>query len=122
MIDIDRFKGINDTYGHPVGDKVIRRVADIISGRLRSTDIAVRYGGEEVLAVLLDADLDTAQSVAEDLRTIIADTDLSELGLPPGDGLDWRRPGADHADRGDRPRRRCALSGKGVGPQPRRRR
>ncbi len=81
MIDIDRFKSINDAYGHPVGDRVIRRVADTIRNRLRSTDIAIRYGGEEMLAILLNTDLERATRVAEDLRTIIADVDFSDVGF-----------------------------------------
>ena len=72
MIDIDRFKSINDTYGHPVGDEVIRGVADSVRDRLRGTDIAIRYGGEELLAILLDADLDEAVGVAEEIRATIA--------------------------------------------------
>lgn len=46
MIDIDHFKAVNDTYGHPVGDQVIRGLAWLLKGRLRSTDMIGRYGGE----------------------------------------------------------------------------
>ncbi|SFM95198.1 diguanylate cyclase (GGDEF) domain-containing protein [Formivibrio citricus] len=52
MIDIDHFKSINDTYGHPVGDQVIRSLAWLLKGRLRSTDLIGRYGGEEFLIAL----------------------------------------------------------------------
>lgn len=52
MMDIDHFKSINDTYGHPVGDQVIRGLAWLLKGRLRSTDLIGRYGGEEFLVAL----------------------------------------------------------------------
>ena len=52
MIDIDRFKSINDTYGHPVGDQVIRSLAWLLRGRLRSSDLIGRYGGEEFIIAL----------------------------------------------------------------------
>ena len=81
MIDIDRFKAINDTYGHPVGDQVIRRIAQNIRNRLRSADISIRYGGEEMLAILLDADLDAAEHVAEGLRAIVEAIDFSDVGF-----------------------------------------
>ncbi len=81
MIDIDNFKSINDTYGHPVGDKVIRRIADTIRSRLRGTDIVIRYGGEEMLAILLDTELARATRVAEELRTSIAGLDFSDVGF-----------------------------------------
>jgi diguanylate cyclase (GGDEF)-like protein len=81
MIDIDRFKGVNDTYGHPAGDKVIRRVADTIRNQLRSSDITIRYGGEEILAILLDVELDAAARVAEKLRALIESVDFSDVGF-----------------------------------------
>lgn len=52
MLDIDHFKSINDTYGHPVGDEVLKAVAHTISAQLRATDVVGRYGGEEFLAVV----------------------------------------------------------------------
>src|SRR6476469_3367888 len=52
MIDIDHFKSINDTYGHPVGDQVIRGLAWLLKGRLRSIDLIGRYGGEEFIIAL----------------------------------------------------------------------
>lgn len=68
MIDIDRFKMVNDTYGHPVGDQVIRSLAWLLRGRLRNTDLIGRYGGEEFIIALPDADLVRAVSLLEQIR------------------------------------------------------
>jgi diguanylate cyclase (GGDEF)-like protein len=68
MIDIDRFKLINDTYGHPVGDQVIRGLAWLLKGRLRSTDMIGRYGGEEFLIALPDVSPGKAAMVIERIR------------------------------------------------------
>lgn len=68
MIDIDHFKSINDTYGHPVGDQVIRGLAWLLKGRLRSTDLISRYGGEEFLIALPDVGADQAKSVIDRIR------------------------------------------------------
>ncbi len=73
MIDIDHFKSINDRYGHPVGDTVIRNVAKAIAGRLRSTDLVARYGGEEFLVMLTETAPNKATTVAEAIRNIIAE-------------------------------------------------
>ena len=68
MIDIDRFKLINDTYGHPVGDQVIRGLAWLLKGRLRSSDMIGRYGGEEFLIALSDVSPEKAAIVIERIR------------------------------------------------------
>lgn len=68
MIDIDHFKSINDTYGHPVGDQVIRSLAWLLKGRLRSSDLIGRYGGEEFLLALPDVSPDKAVQVIDHIR------------------------------------------------------
>jgi diguanylate cyclase (GGDEF)-like protein len=68
MIDIDRFKAINDTYGHPVGDQVIRGLAWLLKGRLRSSDMIGRYGGEEFLIALPDVSPEKAGLVVDRIR------------------------------------------------------
>lgn len=72
MIDIDRFKAINDTHGHPAGDEVLRRMAAIMKNALRDADVCGRLGGEEFAVLLADAALEPALKVAERLRADIA--------------------------------------------------
>ncbi len=74
MIDIDRFKSINDNYGHPVGDQVIRSLAWLLRGRLRNTDLIGRYGGEEFIVALNGTDGEQALRVLNRIRD-----DFSEL-------------------------------------------
>lgn len=68
MADIDFFKRYNDTYGHPAGDRVLRAVAEALTGGLRPGDSVSRYGGEEFLIMLPDTDAEAARQVAERLR------------------------------------------------------
>ena len=68
MIDIDHFKAVNDTYGHPVGDQVIRGLAWLLKGRLRSSDLIGRYGGEEFLIALPDVSPEQARMVIDRIR------------------------------------------------------
>jgi len=68
MVDLDHFKTINDTYGHVVGDMVLRHVSGLIGDQLRPYDMVYRYGGEEFLLCLPNTDLDTAVMVLERLR------------------------------------------------------
>ncbi len=72
MVDIDHFKRINDTYGHALGDAVIRNVADVIRKSLRVNQHAVRYGGEEFVVLLPQTPLDAAARIAEQIRARIA--------------------------------------------------
>lgn len=71
LLDIDYFKGVNDTYGHIQGDVVLQKVSQQLQKELRSYDIAARYGGEEFIAVLPDASLKEAAFVAERIRYAI---------------------------------------------------
>ncbi len=68
MFDIDKFKSINDNYGHQAGDLIISRVASILKGSFRKSDIVCRYGGEEFLAILPGSGLEEAGKVAEKVR------------------------------------------------------
>nr|BAL57660.1 diguanylate cyclase [uncultured Deinococcota bacterium] len=68
MLDIDRFKRVNDTYGHHVGDEVLRRLGRILKASVRQEDLAVRYGGEEFLLVLFGAEREAAKEVVERIR------------------------------------------------------
>lgn len=72
LFDIDRFKLINDSYGHGVGDQVLARLAQIIRGALRQSDSVARWGGEEFLCLLPETNCDEAMLVAEHLRHHIA--------------------------------------------------
>ena len=68
MLDIDLFKRINDAYGHPVGDQVIRALANLLRQRVRSSDRVGRYGGEEFMLVLPNCDVECGRRLLEDLR------------------------------------------------------
>jgi two-component system cell cycle response regulator len=71
ITDIDRFKSVNDTYGHDAGDQVLKEFAARIRSTVRGADLACRFGGEEFVVVMPDTLPDTAESVAERLRSVI---------------------------------------------------
>ncbi|PJI48625.1 MAG: diguanylate cyclase response regulator [Pseudomonas sp.] len=73
MLDIDHFKRVNDTYGHPMGDRVIKSLALFLKQRLRKTDHIGRYGGEEFAVVLPDTDAASAHKVLEEIRQRFAE-------------------------------------------------
>jgi diguanylate cyclase (GGDEF)-like protein len=77
MIDVDHFKQVNDGFSHPVGDAVLRAIADLLAGGARHDDLVVRYGGEEFALLMRDTDLPTAARACERLRAIVQ-------------GYDWR--------------------------------
>jgi diguanylate cyclase (GGDEF)-like protein len=76
MVDIDHFKQVNDSFGHEIGDQVLRQVADIIMRLCRSSDVIARTGGEEFLLVLPETDLDSARILAERIREAIGERPL----------------------------------------------
>lgn len=73
FLDIDHFKAINDSHGHPVGDEVLRQVGGLILRSLRTGDLAARYGGEEFVVLLPRTDLAGAREVAERIRLMVQD-------------------------------------------------
>jgi two-component system cell cycle response regulator len=81
LADLDDFKGINDTYGHAVGDDVLRHAGQRISSQLRKCDYVGRYGGEEFLLVLPGCDLNGAAEVAERVRLNLAAEPLRSGGV-----------------------------------------
>jgi len=113
MADIDDFKRVNDRHGHPVGDQVLTRVAEILRTKLRGFDLAFRYGGEEFLVLLPQAGAEQAKEVAERIRQAVAaepwafnhsqDSITISIGvatlrgIPPGPGR-----GLDLVERADR--------------------
>jgi len=78
MLDIDHFKKINDSYGHAMGDEVLRNIAHICAAQLRESDIIGRYGGEEFVVLLPFTDAASAQAIAERLCHAVMHT-VSEL-------------------------------------------
>ena len=74
MLDVDNFKKINDTLGHPAGDEVLRGLAQLLTNSFRKTDVLFRWGGEEFLLFLADVDIKIAATVLEKVRNSIADT------------------------------------------------
>ncbi len=73
MVDVDHFKAVNDTYGHPVGDEVLRELAGRLCGGLRELDTVARYGGEEFAVILDTADRESAAAIADKLVTSVSD-------------------------------------------------
>ncbi|MGE0704762.1 MAG: diguanylate cyclase [Vicinamibacterales bacterium] len=80
FIDIDRFKRINDTYGHQAGDRLLRDISDLLRRTLRAYDILVRWGGEEFLLILPGVTLDQARKLAERIRAAVERLDTQGLG------------------------------------------
>jgi two-component system, cell cycle response regulator len=83
IMDIDFFKAVNDTYGHDIGDEVLREFAKRISANVRGIDLACRYGGEEFVVVMPDTDIAFAYTVSERLRQQIETTPF-EISRTPG--------------------------------------
>ncbi|RTZ61205.1 MAG: hypothetical protein DSZ31_00690 [Gammaproteobacteria bacterium] len=71
FLDLNNFKGINDTYGHLAGDEALRHFTNFVKGNLKRKDFFARYGGDEFIAVLFDIDLEDAKKLFENLRKTI---------------------------------------------------
>ncbi len=110
MLDIDHFKRINDTYGHPRGDLVIRNVAEALRCCLRADDIAFCYGGEEFMVLLQNTPLEGAVRVAESIRGRVEQLHLTKhereqvpctvsLGVASRNGRDDRESLVGRVDR-----------------------
>lgn len=96
MLDVDRFKSINDTYGHACGDDVIRLIVDAIGKELRTTDVFGRVGGEEFAVLLPETDLQSTVLIAERIRRRISDLRVErggELSLTISIGASAWHPG-----------------------------
>lgn len=80
LFDIDFFKNVNDTYGHDIGDKVLKQVSELVKDNLREDDKLARIGGEEFL-ILINSSQDKAERVSERLRKIIESHNFEEIGI-----------------------------------------
>jgi len=98
LLDVDNFKGYNDTYGHVEGDRVLAGLAKVIRGSLRESDSGYRYGGEEFVAILPETGCDEAMAVAERLRQAFEETPFYPMGhgevhITVSIGVSCYRPG-----------------------------
>lgn len=80
LVDIDHFKKVNDTYGHPVGDVVLKSLAQILQNTIRKSDYACRWGGEEFVLLMPETDLDAAVEKAEAVRKAVEVFSFPEVG------------------------------------------
>lgn len=80
LLDIDHFKRINDTYGHNIGDSVLKRITQTLKENIRNIDIACRWGGEEFLLLLPTATLQSAISIANKIRENIHTIEIEPAG------------------------------------------
>ena len=82
MIDIDYFKKVNDTYGHAVGDEILKTVARLYHDSVRATDLVARYGGEEFAVMMPETGLEDAITFAEKIRSLIESTEIDTQAGP----------------------------------------
>lgn len=106
MIDLDHFKSINDTYGHNIGDSVLREFAQVVSHQVREADILARWGGEEFVLLLRETMCDQAYVVCEKIRQRIESHMFAEvgnitcsIGMSEIDATDTLESGIERADR-----------------------
>ena len=99
MIDIDHFKSVNDTYGHPTGDRVLKNLARLLQQRLRQTDIIGRYGGEEFAVILIGTAEEQARMVMDEVRVqfsaVRQQSDQEEFGVTLSCGIAGLADGDD---------------------------
>ena len=81
MLDIDDFKVVNDTYGHQIGDNVLKKIGEIINLSVRQMDMAARYGGEEFVILMPDTKLNTAVEIAQRLRKKIKNIQFGDFSV-----------------------------------------
>jgi diguanylate cyclase len=74
MLDIDHFKKVNDTLGHPVGDRVLCEIGSLLKNSVRKKDTVARYGGEEFILILPDANVEASSMIAERIRQSVEKT------------------------------------------------
>jgi len=86
-LDIDNFKKINDTYGHPFGDEVLKKIGSILKSKLRKDDLIIRMGGEEFLIILDNNATDKVMIIAEKLRKAIEETDFEKTKVTSSFGV-----------------------------------
>lgn len=100
LLDVDRFKQVNDSFGHPVGDDVLRAVARAIRGRLREEDVGGRLGGDEFLILLPDTGATGARTVAEEIRVEVSSAIVpaGERAVRPTVSLGWVTWEGEEAD------------------------
>jgi len=112
MLDLDHFKAINDTYGHLVGDRVLRAVAGACRRVLREGDVLVRYGGEEFLVLLPGAGPEDVRQVGERVRRAIEETSVTDGELRTA--VTVSLGGATFRDATDSPESLIALADKAL--------
>ena len=78
FLDIDNFKKINDTYGHSIGDKVLKSLAKSLTNSVRKNDVVIRYGGEEFIILAFDVDLEALSVMAEKTRVMVENSSVRE--------------------------------------------
>jgi len=110
MMDIDHFKGVNDTHGHQTGDEALKMVAEVVRRHLRASDFFARFGGEEFILALPDTPMDAALGLADRLRHRVSELAVEHEGkaiaLTVSIGVAEWRDGEDSLepamDRGDK--------------------
>ncbi len=83
MLDLDNFKQVNDSLGHPIGDRLIEEIAGVLRGRMRETDVLARLGGDEFAIVLPNCDIEEAHGVAEAITAAVREHVPKHDGVPP---------------------------------------